>query len=239
MRIKELRESHNMQQKELASALNIPPSTLSQYETGKREPNIETVTKIAKLFDVTTDYIYGISDTVTCRECGLTYSLDNELDVETHREIHARWLKAKEKYGFCYSNLAENERIKAENRNIVKDFSQPLSKRYDAQIEVFKCLFSRALDASNYSDSFISFEEYISMLLNQPSVQKRLGKELYEKMLDKFGAKEGIPDGQTYYYQYEVPHTSTLAAHFSGDEFTESELNEIRQFAEFVKNKRK
>lgn len=239
MRIKELRESHNMQQKELASALNIPPSTLSQYETGKREPNIETVTKIAKLFDVTTDYIYGISDTVTCRECGLTYSLDNELDVETHREIHARWLKAKEKYGFCYSNLAENERIKAENRNIVRDFSQPLSKRYDAQIEVFKCLFSRALDASNYSDSFISFEEYISMLLNQPSVQKRLGKELYEKMLDKFGAKEGIPDGQTYYYQYEVPHTSTLAAHFSDDEFTESELNEIRQFAEFVKNKRK
>ena len=239
MRIKELRESHNMQQKELASALNIPPSTLSQYETGKREPNIETVTKIAKLFDVTTDYIYGISDTVTCRECGLTYSLDNELDVETHREIHAIWLKAKEKYGFCYSNLAENERIKAENRNIVKDFSQPLSKRYDAQIEVFKCLFSRALDASNYSDSFISFEEYISMLLNQPSVQKRLGKELYEKMLDKFGAKEGIPDGQTYYYQYEVPHTSTLAAHFSGDEYTESELNEIRQFAEFVKNKRK
>ena len=239
MRIKELRESHNMQQKELASALNIPPSTLSQYETGNREPNIETVTKIAKLFDVTTDYIYGISDTVTCRECGLTYSLDNELDVETHREIHARWLKAKEKYGFCYSNLAENERIKAENRNIVRDFSQPLSKRYDAQIEVFKCLFSRALDASNYSDSFISFEEYISMLLNQPSVQKRLGKELYEKMLDKFGAKEGIPDGQTYYYQYEVPHTSTLAAHFSGDEFTESELNEIRQFAEFVKNKRK
>ena len=148
-------------------------------------------------------------------------------------------MKAKEKYGFCYSNLAENERIKAENRNIVKDFSQPLSKRYDAQIEVFKCLFSRALDASNYSDSFISFEEYISMLLKQPSVQKRLGKELYEKMLDKFGAKEGIPDGQTYYYQYEVPHTSTLAAHFSGDEYTESELDEIRQFAAFVKNKRK
>ena len=65
MRIKELRESHNMQQKELASALNIPPSTLSQYETGKREPSIETVTKIAKLFDVTTDYIYGISDIIT------------------------------------------------------------------------------------------------------------------------------------------------------------------------------
>lgn len=31
----------------------------------------------------------------------------------------------------------------------------------------------------------------------------------------------------------------TLAAHFDGDEYTEEELDEIRQFAEFVKNKRK
>ncbi|HCT91669.1 MAG TPA: XRE family transcriptional regulator [Lachnospiraceae bacterium] len=31
----------------------------------------------------------------------------------------------------------------------------------------------------------------------------------------------------------------TLAAHFDGNEYTEDELNEIRQFAEFVKNRRK
>ena len=31
----------------------------------------------------------------------------------------------------------------------------------------------------------------------------------------------------------------TIAAHFDGDEFTEEELEEIKQFAEFVKNKRK
>lgn len=31
----------------------------------------------------------------------------------------------------------------------------------------------------------------------------------------------------------------TIAAHFDGDEYTEAELEEIRQFAEFVKNKRK
>lgn len=32
---------------------------------------------------------------------------------------------------------------------------------------------------------------------------------------------------------------STIAAHFDGNEYTEDELNEIRKFAEFVKNKRK
>ena len=36
-----------------------------------------------------------------------------------------------------------------------------------------------------------------------------------------------------------IEEPSTIAAHFDGDEFTESELEEIKQFAEFVKNKRK
>lgn len=33
--------------------------------------------------------------------------------------------------------------------------------------------------------------------------------------------------------------TTTIAAHFDGTEYTEDELEEIRQFAEFVKNRRK
>ena len=32
---------------------------------------------------------------------------------------------------------------------------------------------------------------------------------------------------------------ATLAAHFDGEEYTEDELKEIRQFAEFVKGKRR
>lgn len=38
---------------------------------------------------------------------------------------------------------------------------------------------------------------------------------------------------------HHVNNSQTLAAHFDGDEYTEEELEEIRQFAEFVKNKRK
>ena len=36
-----------------------------------------------------------------------------------------------------------------------------------------------------------------------------------------------------------IQPSTTLAAHFDGNEYTKSELDEIRQFAEFVKNKRK
>lgn len=42
-----------------------------------------------------------------------------------------------------------------------------------------------------------------------------------------------------YFCSDEIPSPTTIAAHFDGDEFTEDELEEIKQFAEFVKNKRK
>jgi len=41
-----------------------------------------------------------------------------------------------------------------------------------------------------------------------------------------------------YLMGWEGSRPTTLAAHFDGEEYTESELDEIRQFAEFVKNKR-
>ena len=38
-------------------------------------------------------------------------------------------------------------------------------------------------------------------------------------------------------FGYTSQEPTTIAAHFDGDEYTEEELDEIRQFAEFVKNK--
>jgi toxin-antitoxin system, antitoxin component, xre family len=37
----------------------------------------------------------------------------------------------------------------------------------------------------------------------------------------------------------DTPHASTIAAHFDGKDFTEEEIEDIRAYAEFVKNRRK
>lgn len=57
--IKKLREKFSLSQSELASRLNIAKSTLAMYETGKREPNFDTVRRIADFFDVSVDYLLG------------------------------------------------------------------------------------------------------------------------------------------------------------------------------------
>lgn len=59
LRIRELRINKKISQKELAKIFFIPPSTFNQYETGKRQPDYETLKKIADYFDVSTDYLLG------------------------------------------------------------------------------------------------------------------------------------------------------------------------------------
>jgi len=59
LKIRELRIKKGIMQKEAANDLNIPPNTYNQYETGKREPDYETLKNIADYFGVSVDFILG------------------------------------------------------------------------------------------------------------------------------------------------------------------------------------
>ena len=62
MKLKQLREDNNLSQSEIANFLNIKQNTYSQYETGKRQLPIDTLIKIAKYYNVSTDYILDLED---------------------------------------------------------------------------------------------------------------------------------------------------------------------------------
>ena len=63
--LKELRENKKLSQKQLAADLHISQSTVGMWESGKREPNFEMLTKLAEYFNVSTDYLIGNLDTPT------------------------------------------------------------------------------------------------------------------------------------------------------------------------------
>lgn len=58
-RLRQLRTERKISQSELAAVLNISNRTISMYEQGNSEPNVETIIKIADYFNVTTDYLIG------------------------------------------------------------------------------------------------------------------------------------------------------------------------------------
>lgn len=61
MRIKDLREDHDLTQREVAAYLHIKQNTYSQYENGQRQLPIDCLIALAKYYKTSTDYILGLT----------------------------------------------------------------------------------------------------------------------------------------------------------------------------------
>ena len=62
-RLKQLRTESGLSQKQLAAELDTTNSSVCDWECGRSEPDIATLNKIAKYFNVSTDYLLGLTDT--------------------------------------------------------------------------------------------------------------------------------------------------------------------------------
>ena len=61
-RIRDLREDRDLRQVDVANATGIDQKTLSNYETGRTNPDSWAIIKLAEFVGVTCDYLLGITD---------------------------------------------------------------------------------------------------------------------------------------------------------------------------------
>ena len=61
-RLKDLRSEKGVTQREVASAIGVTLSAYSNYEQGLREPNVEIIIKLCKYYNVSADYLLGLSE---------------------------------------------------------------------------------------------------------------------------------------------------------------------------------
>lgn len=59
-RLLEQRQLLKLSQKEVAEAIGISPSVVSNYESGERTPSVENLMALAGLYRCTTDYLLGL-----------------------------------------------------------------------------------------------------------------------------------------------------------------------------------
>ena len=64
-RIRELRKSRGWQQADLAEELAVSRQAVGRYETGDRDPDLETIDRICDIFGCTADYLLGRSNIPT------------------------------------------------------------------------------------------------------------------------------------------------------------------------------
>ncbi|MBQ4590692.1 MAG: helix-turn-helix transcriptional regulator [Clostridia bacterium] len=62
-KIAELRREHNMKQDELAEMLGVTPQAVSKWENGASMPDISLLPKLANIFGVTIDDLFGVNNT--------------------------------------------------------------------------------------------------------------------------------------------------------------------------------
>ena len=106
-KIRELRKERNMTQADLAKVLKVSSRTIGFYETGDRDPDTETLGKLADYFATSIDYLLGRSDIKQEAEylnsCDMIfdrkYKYDEDLPEEAKDEIERFTEYIRYKYG--------------------------------------------------------------------------------------------------------------------------------------------
>lgn len=66
--LKKLRNAKGVTQKELSEALFVSQQTVAKWETDRSTPNPEMIAKIARYFNISSDYLLELTDTPTTEE---------------------------------------------------------------------------------------------------------------------------------------------------------------------------
>ncbi len=64
MRLRDLREDHDLTQSALANLLHIKQNTYSQYESGQRQLPVDVLIQLSIIYQTSTDYILGLTDII-------------------------------------------------------------------------------------------------------------------------------------------------------------------------------
>lgn len=88
--LREAREKKKMSQKDVADIIGVAKSTYSLYESGNREPNVQTIKKISDALDVSADELLGLNiepDTIAAHKDGENFTPDELAKIEEYKKL--------------------------------------------------------------------------------------------------------------------------------------------------------
>ena len=80
-RLRELRESKNLTQTQVAKRLNLSKTTISGYENNIKTPSLDVLVKLSILYGVSADYILGLENRKLLQIDGLTGSQEEIVKI--------------------------------------------------------------------------------------------------------------------------------------------------------------
>lgn len=177
-RIKELREKNNLTLRGLGKEINMSSSRISQYETGKREPKIETWNKLAEYFNVPTSYLMGLSDDVNgwkewAENTG--YSV-NQIKKEVQRLVETKRLDSSADIQYQIGQAVKS--LDSASYSTTQGVQHELVFQLTNLIAKVDGAFLEPIDKKN-----MSLEEIVKANSNR-KVRKDMDEKAYKKIID-------------------------------------------------------
>lgn len=110
LRLRALRQEQNISMKQLGDIFDVAESTISLYENEKRKVDTDMLIKFANYFNVSIDYLLGITDERNS-------SLDNNADIGFD--------------DFTYAMHNESKQLTDDDKQMLLDMAKMLKKRVE------------------------------------------------------------------------------------------------------------
>lgn len=175
--LKKLRKDRNATQKEVSQAIGADQQTLRRYESGERKPDTEMLLRIAKYYNVSADYLLGLSENSTVEpdmkaavKCtGLSEKSIEKLKGITHFEF--------------------DNSVNTENANIIDMFIQ--SNYFENLISLLLTLYNCSAEGGDIESSK-NFEEFTN--IGRSNIACKLArsdlKDIMTYICDEFDRRE-------------------------------------------------
>ncbi len=114
--LKQLRTQRSLTQKQLAEITNLSQNAISMYESGRREPDMKTLSSLAKALDTDMNHLLE-----TEAKESIPQQHKEELNQRDHRDIGKKLRSMLELFDSDEALMFDGEPLDAETRELLKE----------------------------------------------------------------------------------------------------------------------
>ena len=208
-RLKKLRLSKGLSQKELADMLNIGRTTVCGYEQGKIVPKQDGLLELSKIFNVSTDYLTGVSN--------------NPKPINDSMSDVSYLLKT------IHNVLLDNDNTKIlyEGKQLSKNeisFIEQLIQQLQNNIDMLIQMDVNVTDTETTPDNYDRWDKTCVKVINQPTKESKNSTIVRSELADDFSKdiSEKLSDKEN---EYKHMVKLVLQKQRNGEELTDDELD--------------
>lgn len=192
-RIKELRESKGLTQQQTADTLNLALSTYRSYETGTREPSVEVLIQLSELYNVSLDWLLGLSEyRNSIEEIALSNAKEFGNKDSNAVEVYRQFLHCTDQYKVFYAECfgvycSEDEEFQPQMCEAIYEHIKDVIASYN---EMFDCISSCTTE-EKFKECIIVINKCLD---NITAAKNRVVEETYRLYTERNINVSAIPE---------------------------------------------